>query len=205
MKEFYTYCYLNPTKSGRFVYKDLVTFFYEPFYVGKGKDRRLNEHIRLAKNTKRKFYAVLTGLKNANLSPIIIKVIDNIEDDEAKSLERIFISCIGRADLNKGPLTNLTDGGEGISNCAAWNKGLKEKRPDVLEKLRLSHIGQKPWNKDLSGFRAGRKVSQETKRKMSEAATGRKASLETRNKLSNATKKTWKRNPEIFHPKESVI
>lgn len=30
----------------------------------------------------------------------------------------------------------------------AWNKGKKETRPEVLEKLRKSHLGQIAWNKN---------------------------------------------------------
>lgn len=30
-----------------------------------------------------------------------------------------------------------------------WNKNKKEIRPEVIEKLRKSHLGQKPWNKGL--------------------------------------------------------
>lgn len=33
-------------------------------------------------------------------------------------------------------------------NKIPWNKGKKEKRKEVIEKLRKSHIGKIPWNKN---------------------------------------------------------
>ena len=36
----YVYAYLDPRKPGKYSYKGLnVSFLYEPFYIGKGKNR----------------------------------------------------------------------------------------------------------------------------------------------------------------------
>lgn len=63
-----------------------------------------------------------------------------------------------------------------------WNKGKKEIRPEVIEKLRESHLGQTSWNKGNVGYRAGIrrtpigfKHAEETKKKMSESRLGDKA------------------------------
>jgi len=42
---FYVYVYLDPRKPGNYTYGD-YHFDYEPFYVGKGCDDRLNDHLK---------------------------------------------------------------------------------------------------------------------------------------------------------------
>ncbi len=37
----------------------------------------------------------------------------------------------------------------GIGKKIPWNKDKKENRPEVIEKLKKSHIGKIPWNKGL--------------------------------------------------------
>ena len=71
---FYVYIFLNPLKSGNFVYGDLI-FKYEPFYIGKGKNNRINEHFRNSSlNYKSHKNATINKIINNNLTPIIIKI-----------------------------------------------------------------------------------------------------------------------------------
>jgi hypothetical protein len=111
---FYTYVYLNVLKPGHFKYDDME-FDYEPFYVGKGKDDRYLHHLNKVKNNYKyksslKFSIIEENVKNGK-DPIIIKIQDDISEDESLSLEKLLIRKIGRFDLGKGPLTNLNDGG----------------------------------------------------------------------------------------------
>ena len=41
--EYYVYVYLDPRKSGKFKYAEML-FDFLPFYVGKGKGNRLYDH-----------------------------------------------------------------------------------------------------------------------------------------------------------------
>ena len=87
----------------------------------------------------------------------------------------------------------------------AWNKG-KKTPADVRRKLSISHKGQKSWNKGKRGIYSpetrkkmaqvgernpnfGKKRSDETRRKISEANKGRVFTEEHRRKLSEAHKK----------------
>lgn len=145
---FYTYIYLDPRKSGTFNYGKF-SFKNEPFYVGKGHKGQSQFHLSEAKNNKidlnkivnkHKYYKI-KGILDESLEPIIIKFKETLSEQDSFNLERILITTIGRSDLGLGPLTNLTDGGEGT-------KG---------------RIG-----KATPGF-SGRKHSKETKMKMRES------------------------------------
>lgn len=108
-KKYYIYVFLDDTKPGKFIFDDLE-FDYEPFYIGKGTDDRIINSMcskGVFKNSK------IKSIKSKGGKVIRFKLYENLENNEALELEKILISKIGRRDLNKGPLTNLTDGGDG--------------------------------------------------------------------------------------------
>lgn len=89
--KFYIYFHINPLKN-------------EIFYVGKGcgnrawrKDRRSD----LWNKTVKKYGYIINIVE------------ENLTDQEAIEREMFYIKKIGRLKLKKGPLVNLTDGGEG--------------------------------------------------------------------------------------------
>ena len=45
MQQYYVYAYLNPLESGRFT-TDNFSFLEKPFYIGKGKDGRMYDHLK---------------------------------------------------------------------------------------------------------------------------------------------------------------
>lgn len=84
----------------------------EPFYVGKGQGRRHRDH--LYRKDKSHMTHRIQKMLALGITPVI-EVIRALDQEHAKFLEVCLIACIGRADLGKGPLLNLTDGGDGQS------------------------------------------------------------------------------------------
>jgi hypothetical protein len=139
--KYYVYAHINPLKN-------------EIFYIGKGTRKRAYTNSR-----RSDFWHKIT--KKYGFIVDILE--DGLTNEEACLREKFYIAKIGRRDLGKGPLVNLTDGGD-----------------------------NPPSHK-------GKKMSEETKAKISKALKGNKNGLgfipseETRKKISEATKgeKNW--------------
>lgn len=144
--QYYVYVYLDPRKLGNSKYGDLC-FDFEPFYVGKGGQydikgsKRWEHHIKEVIRNKQvsgnahKFLKIRKILKEGAIPNILIlKRFKNLED--VLNFEIEVIKIIGRGDLNKGPLTNKTDGGDGARALS------EEQRKKISEKLK----GNIPWN-----------------------------------------------------------
>jgi len=104
MNEFYVYLLCYPITE-------------LPFYVGKGKGNRAWKHSKFVKsNGCNSFkYNVIRKINEQGLEPII-KIIDsNLSEQIAFELEMFMIDMLGRRNNNTGMLTNMTDGGEGVS------------------------------------------------------------------------------------------
>jgi len=212
---FYIYVYMDPRNPGSYTY-DKYTFGYEPFYIGKGQGSRINDHIkeckRLILNNEQlkrkktnlhKTYKIINILK-AGLKPIILKIEKNLIEQVAFDLEIWMIWAVGRSDLKLGPLTNLTDGGEGggLSDQTIEkirNANLGRNHSDETRK-KLSFIHKERYSNDpiLRKFakdhmnkirpnHIGMKRSEETKQKQSDAAKGKIVSEETKKKLSKTS------------------
>jgi hypothetical protein len=115
---YYLYVLLDPRKSGLFKYDDLE-FNYEPFYVGISKHKNrylshLGEAYRLNINSN-KCNKIRQIKMETRMDPISINLLDKLSRYEACNLEIKYIKKIGRSNLKNGPLTNMTNGGEGIS------------------------------------------------------------------------------------------
>lgn len=156
---YYVYAFLDPFKPGKFVYQDLE-FEFEPFYIGKGKDDRIITSKIPNKSSPFKRNKILKIRKlGAKLISIIIK--KNLNFNESIKFEIECINKVGRRDLNKGPLTNLTDGGDGrvngrnseestlkmimsLKEVAKKRKelGLDKHTPEIVEHLRQINLGE---------------------------------------------------------------
>jgi len=109
MQDYYIYIYLDPRKPGRYTYNELVTFLYEPIYVGKGKGRRYISHLNEQNHTKQynniKFHKIKNIISTSNLP--IIEIIDKGAEKDILDRETLFINTIGRIVSKDGPLTNI--------------------------------------------------------------------------------------------------
>jgi uncharacterized protein len=88
-----------------------------PFYVGKGIGARVFAHESAARNTVDKSHKLNTIRALHNAGSLVLYSITICQSAaDALTRERELIQLFGRHDLGTGPLTNLTDGGEGPAN-----------------------------------------------------------------------------------------
>ena len=115
--KYYVYAYLDPRRPS-----DDDRFSNEPFYIGRGSKSRLNSHINEAKRlpeTITRDINKIRSILSTGMTPIIIKLFDGMTMEESKIKEYELIKEIGRSLFGEGPLTNLTEGGEGRHICHA--------------------------------------------------------------------------------------
>ena len=148
--KFYVYIYLDPRKPGKYLYENCnCSFLYEPFYVGKGgkgdhgRYRRWKQHIQITRlkekeKTSNLFkYNKIKNILDQGLEPFIV-IYERFEDEsKALEMEKFLIKAIGRKDLKNGPLTNFTDGGEGLINVSE----------ETRRRMSESQKGRVPWNR----------------------------------------------------------
>lgn len=138
----------------------------DPCYVGQGKEKRLRDHfnnVRLGTHNNKHLSAII---KNAGGSLPIVKLFSHLTPEKAIEFEKAWIAALGRDP--KGPLVNLTDGGEGTYG----KKHSDETKQKIREKAKKRFESQEQrdrLSKALSGFHH----SEETKAKMSLSHKGK--------------------------------
>jgi len=133
---------INYSKNKFYVYAHLNPLTNEIFYIGKAQGKRAyykHGRTKLWYETVKKYGYIVDILE------------EGLTEDEAFEREMWYIEKIGRLDLGKGPLVNLTDGGRTNSGAIVSDE-TKEK---------------------LSKVNTGKKHSEETKKKMSESHQNR--------------------------------
>ncbi len=113
--KYYIYVHINPLKN-------------EIFYIGKGCGNRYKSKWKRSdywKNIVTKYGYIYNILES------------DLTEEEAFEREKWYINKIGRKDLGKGSLINMTDGGDGC------------KKPSEITKIKISNSlkGNIPHNK----------------------------------------------------------
>ena len=106
---YYTYLYLDPRKTGAFVFENISVDF-QPFYVGKGKKNSCFDHLKeTEENTLNIFrWRKINSIQQHGLEPIVVKVFHSTTEHEAYQLETKLIQHWGREGKEEGGiLTNL--------------------------------------------------------------------------------------------------
>lgn len=102
MQKYYVYFILDPRSS-------------QPFYVGKGKDNRMMYHEAAARNNycdgNKPHHDRIREIIQEGLSPVYLKVVDNVDETTALNREREFIELYGRECIGTGILLNISAGG----------------------------------------------------------------------------------------------
>ncbi len=124
--DYYVYVYLNQLKSGAWKYNNNV-FNYQPFYVGKGRNKREIIHLcpSMLNNKSIKNSTIKSIIKECGEMPIHYRVYSGLTDMEAINIEIDMIKHFGRKDNGTGILANHTDGGDGANNFS----------PEIIKKM----------------------------------------------------------------------
>jgi hypothetical protein len=105
-----------------------------PFYVGKGKGSRIKQHEKDLEGCNPYKSRIIAEMLRDGIKVPAKKVVSSLAETKAFWLERFLITFIGRHDLGLGPLTNLTNGGDGVAGLIRTDEYKKEKS-EVLKKL----------------------------------------------------------------------
>ena len=140
---FYVYAYLDPTKPGKYVY-DNIEFEFEPFYIGKGCHKRKYDHIECAYKKRKDINTFkqnkIKKILKENKLPIVCTIYKNLPEVLAFEYEKEIVKKIGRRNLGKGPLTNLTDAGkEGKSRVVSEEAKRKMRESGKLKVFSEEH------------------------------------------------------------------
>lgn len=181
---FYVYAYLDPRKPGNYEYSGF-RFNFEPMYIGKGYGYRSKWRYH-----KHNLYLMnkINKIKRCGLRIITVFIMRGLYEQMALNLEQELIAVVGRKDLEKGPLVNMTDGGEGTCGRPVPEKVLANFVKRGKEHYQYGKPRSADVRKKISNTLKGRKLPKEVCEKISKALTGKKLSLEHIQSLKDAVR-----------------
>ena len=114
--DYYVYGLANPLKPTKKSYVGGVSLHeYEYFYFGfSGDEKRLDQHLKCS-DTDKNYHKknTIRKIQRNNLEVIFVKILIDADKQTAIDKEIEMIAYYGRKNKGLGPLTNMTDGGEG--------------------------------------------------------------------------------------------
>lgn len=116
-----------------YVYQLRISTDELPFYIGKGKETRHLEHFKdnmLVKGNKHKINKIKKAMTDG-IEVVSEILYDELTEEDAHALEVELIALYGRRDIGTGCLTNMTDGGEGMSGFVP-SEEQRQKQSDLL-------------------------------------------------------------------------
>jgi hypothetical protein len=128
---FYVYVLLNPLSKYKKRRYGRLVFYYEPFYIGKGKGNRVKTHANQSSNELNR--KLIRKMKKEGV-PLLYRIIrKNLEESKAYEVERRYIGWIGIQATKSGPLFNRTIGGGGENNYI-WPDNKRKEMSELKNK-----------------------------------------------------------------------
>ena len=172
---------------GYYVYQLRLENSESPFYIGKGRGRRMLDHFKNSELKKRSHKNNVINKAIREGVEVLREVLyEGLTEEQAHAKEIELIALYGRR-VNGGCLTNATDGGEGVS-------GYKPS-PETRIKLSVAQTGKRHAESvklKMSYSRLGLKKSPEHAKAISTANSGKKKSPEH---IIAAKFSKWDNNP----------
>ena len=135
---YYVYVLMDPRRPGPWVITLPGGMSFElpflPFYVGKGKGKRMQQHLMYAHKRERRKLELsnkeskILEIEHAGFEVVQKRISTKLIDAVALAKERILIKAIGRTVSKEGPLANLAKGGDGASGVIWSQKTLRRRR-----------------------------------------------------------------------------
>lgn len=144
MDEFYIYIYSDP----RVTIKDnfeMIPNNFLPLYVGKGKRDRLYHHLKYLekgyKGYNQDLKKEIRNILSDGFEPIIIKLFENLSENDAFLKERLIIELIGKRE-DGGYLLNKTNGGNGFSGYKYSPERLVIAKEEYYKRFPINQTGE---------------------------------------------------------------